>query len=542
MARRLVAVVVVVAVVGGGYLAAGTLLGASASEAAVERFGDAWERGAYADMWGMLTPGAQSEVEPVDLGRAYGEAARTATVDEVVAGDPVDEDGDVVSLPVTFETQVFGEIRGELAVPVAEERIEWTPALVFPGLSEGAELTRRTEVPTRAAILSRDGEVLVKGEATARESPLLGGEALVGTVGVPDADVQQRLFARGFPPDSPTGLSGLELVFDERVSGTPGGELLAGGREVASAEPRPAEPVRTTIDLALQEAATTALAGRVGGIAVLEPRTGEVLAASGDALTNAQPPGSTFKLVPTTAALEDGLVKPSTEFPVETAAVIDGTELKNAHGDPCGGTFENSFAESCNSVFAPLGVEIGAERLVEMAERFGINRSPRIPGVTPSSMPQPDEITSDLELGATAIGQGRLLVTPLQMASIAQTIAAKGRRSGPTLDAEASRPEPVQVTSKDVAATIGDLMVDVVAYGTGTSAAIPDVEVAGKTGTAEVGLATEGEEDDLKDHAWFAAYAPARRPKVVVAVFLANAGFGGDVAAPAAREVLSAGL
>ena len=108
------------------------------------------------------------------------------------------------------------------------------------------------------------------------------------------------------------------------------------------------------------------------------PSDGSVQALAGVAFSAPQPPGSTFKIVTTSAALEDGKVSTSDEFPIETAAVIEGREVANAHDEPCGGTFSQSFAKSCNSVFAPLGVEVGAERLVEEAEQYGFNARPAL--------------------------------------------------------------------------------------------------------------------------------------------------------------------
>jgi penicillin-binding protein A len=304
--------------------------------------------------------------------------------------------------------------------------------------------------------------------------------------------------------------------------------------------------VQTTIDTRLQEAAVIALAGRFGGIAALDPRSGAILALAGIAFSAPQPPGSTFKIVTTTAALEAGLVELADEFPVETAATIDGVELENAGGESCGGSFRDSFAHSCNSVFAPLGVEVGAERLVDAAERYGWNAEPTIPGEVASTLPPASEIRTPLEVGSTAIGQGKVLATPLRLASAAQVIAADGVRYEPTLGADEPA-DPVRVTSPRVARTISSLMVDVVSFGTGTAAAIDDVKVAGKTGTAELedtrgpnapASPTEGSNTD----AWFAAFAPTGRPRVAVGVMFVRAGSGGATAAPAARVVLEEGL
>ena len=244
---------------------------------------------------------------------------------------------------------------------------------------------------------------------------------------------RNALYARGFEPDTPVGSSGLERILEEQVAGTPGGELRAGTRVLAKSEPQPAKPVRTTIDVGVQKAVATALAGRFGGIAALDAKTGAIRGLAGIAFSAPQPPGSTFKIVTTTAALEEKLVKPSTEFPVQTAAIIDGVELENANGESCGGSFADSFAHSCNSVFAPLGVKVGAEKLVETAERYGFNDEPAIEGAAASTLPAADEIASPLELGATAIGQGRVLATPLELATMAQTVASGGIRRTPTV-------------------------------------------------------------------------------------------------------------
>src|SRR5829696_1160312 len=288
---------------------------------------------------------------------------------------------------------------------------------------------------------------------------------------------RRALYARGFPADWPVGQSGLEEAFEERLRGRPGGELVAGNRVLARARPRAAKGIQTTIHTGLQEAAVVALAGRFGGVAALDPRNGEIRALAGIAFSAPQPPGSTFKVVTTAAALERGLVKPSTEFPVESHAIIDGVELENANGEFCGGSFRNSFAHSCNSVFAPLGLKIGAPLLVEVAERLGWNAPATIPGEVPSTLPAAGEIDTPLEVASTAIGQFETLATPLQMASVAQTIAMDGVRTPPHLAAE-RRPRPVRVTSPRVARTIESLMIDVVAYGTGTAAALPRVRVA----------------------------------------------------------------
>jgi peptidoglycan glycosyltransferase len=530
-------------------LLAGALVGSSmtsASERTAQDFAEAWERDDLRAMHALLTDEAQRRYPFKRFRAAYRRAAATATQTAIEAEEPSGErDGELV-LPVVVETHVFGRQAGELLVPVSEERVEWEPRLVFPELRRDERLTRRSVPPERATLLSRNRRVLAEGPAGARSSPLVGiADSIAGSM-EPEETAEERaaLYALGFPRDIPVGQSGLEEAFEDRLRGRPGGELRAGRRVLARARPRPAKPVRTSISPKIQEAAVVGLAGRFGGIAALDPNNGEILALAGIAFSAPQPPGSTFKIVTTTAALEEGLVNPKTEFPVESHAVIDGVELENANGEFCGGSFRESFAHSCNSVFAPLGVEIGSEKLVETAERFGWNSEATIPGEVPSTLPPANEIESPLEIGSTAIGQFKTLATPLQLASVAQVIAAEGVRYPPTL-AAGERGRGTRVTSREVASTIASLMVDVVGYGTGTLSAIEGVKVAGKTGTAEL-EDTRGPDASASDpsntDAWFTAFAPAARPKIAVGVMFVRAGAGGSTAAPAARVVLEAGI
>ncbi len=403
---------------GGVALLAGLVVGAGYSSAAdrvASDFTAAWERGNTRAMHALLSDTARASYPLPRFRRAYRRAAATATATGVEADEPAGERDGAVRVPVAVETRIFGRVSGELLVPVSGEHVDWRPELVFPGLREGERLARGIDVPARGRLLSRNGKVLAQGPAEARTSPLVGiADSIAGSM-QPEETREERtaLYAHGFPRDWPVGQSGLEEAFEERLRGQPGGELIAGGRRVlARARPRAGESVRTTIDPRLQEASVVGLAGRFGGVAALDPRNGEILALAGIAFSAPQPPGSTFKIVTTTAALEVGLVKPSTEFPVETAAIIDGVDVENANGESCGGSFRESFAHSCNSVFAPLGVEVGAEELVGAAERYGWNGRPMIPGEVPSTLPPACEIVTPLEVASTAIGQFRTLATP----------------------------------------------------------------------------------------------------------------------------------
>ena len=552
---------------------AGAAVGAgSPGREAAQRFADAWAGQDFNAMYAELSDDAAARYSIKEMTAAYTEAQRTATVDTVSSGDaegPQSAGGtDVVTVPMTISTHAYGEVEADLTLPLDGDAIAWEPNLVFPGLEPSEHLDRHEDVPERAPILARDDTPLAEGPAAARSSPLgAAASNVAGVVGTPKDAQAKQLAGLGFPAGSATGTSGLERAFNLRLAGQPGGELLAvkdgGGdpRVLASGEPHPGEAVHTSIDPALQQTAVSALGDRFGGVAVLDTDDGAVRALAGIAFSAPQPPGSTFNIVTTTAALEANAVKLTDSFPVESSNSDIGREISNAHDELCGGTFVQSFAESCNTVFAPLGVKVGGERLVATAERYGFNSPPALynDAATAESDPPasmiPETLDSDVAVGESAIGQGEVLATPLEMASIAQTIANEGERSAtplvtdPGLGPDAG---PVRVTTPEIASTMRDLMLEVVNSGTGVAAALPGIHVAGKTGTAELGPDTPsstdqptapGEEPEQKLDAWFTCFAPAESPEIAVAVMIVDAeGDGGTVAAPIAREVLTAKL
>jgi penicillin-binding protein A len=555
---------------------AGVVTGAGGDASAAQRFVDAWEQADTEAMYAELTADAQDEYTRKEFERAYADARETATIETLRAGAAQDAESggdDVQVVSMQLGTHAFGDLGGDLALPTEDEGVAWEPHMVFPELDPGETLTRRTRAPDRAPILASDGTPLAEGPAAARSQPVSGASAVVGEVGAPPAQEERAMAADGFPPGSLTGNSGLEFAFNDRLAGTPGGQLLAvgageegslrAGRVLASSEPQPGEPVRTTIDPTLQEAAVTALGNLYGGVAVIDARKGSVLALAGIAFSAPQPPGSTFKVITTVAALDAGLVKLSDTFPVETSNSDIGREIANSHDAPCGGTFAQSFANSCNTVFAPLGAEVGGELLVETAEKFGFNSPPRLydEGTTaivePPASTIPTDISDSVEVGESAIGQGQVLATPLQLATASQVIASGGVRqpTAITKDRELRpRAKPVRVTSERTASILTDLMIGVVENGTGVAADLPNVQVAGKTGTAELGPKAlqpgqepanpaSGEEPEQELDAWFTAFAPAPDPRLAIGVMVVNAeGDGGEIAAPIAAQVLSAGL
>jgi peptidoglycan glycosyltransferase len=521
------------------------------------RFAAAWERGDYATMHSLLTEKARSEYPLRRFSRAYERAADASTLSRVRTSGPRLRDGGEVDLGVTASTRIFGSISNGLELTVEEDPdgtkgVAWRPELVFPGLRAGERLERETRMPPRAAIQARDGTIIAHGEQRLSDLGPLASE-IAGRLGPAPPEREEELARRGIPEGTPVGLTGLERSFDERLAGMPGGTLRAGGRVLARSEPEAGAAVRPTIDPKVQEAAVTALAGRFGGIAVMRPRDGEILALAGIAYSAPQPPGSTFKIVTLAGLLDSGEVKRSDRFPVETKTTLEGVELENANGEACGGSLRASFAESCNSVFAPLGARLGAERLVATAEKFGFNQEPGLPGAARSTIPAASEVGDDLAVGSTAIGQGKVLATPLLMADVASAIAKDGRRPKPTL-LKGAGGAANRATTPETARYIARAMRSVVTDGTGIGAAVPGVKVAGKTGTAELRSTVSEDpvpedpsepppEEDLTDtDAWFTAFAPLHDPKVAVCVLLVGQGAGGATAAPAAKTVIEAAL
>jgi penicillin-binding protein A len=562
--------------------AAGAVLGihhsAPPGDALADQFVTAWTRHEYTSMYSDLGAGSRRSTSLSEFVGDYEDALRIATATRLeVTGRARTAPGAGVAVPVRIDTRRFGSLALSFTLQIDESHsgpsIAWSRSLSFPGLRPGELLSRDTSLPERAALLARDGSVLAEAAPGAvadapaesnRNSPLGDvADAVLGTVGPVPAARRQELEEQGVPSQAIVGLSGLELAMDDRLRGTAGGALLAGDHVLRYVKPRPAAPVRTTVSPAVQRAAVSALGGQLGGIVAMQPATGQILAVAGLGLDGLQPPGSTFKMITTTGVLSARLANEHTVFPYATYATLDGVKLNNANGEECGGTLELAFAVSCNSVFTPLGVKLGAGRLVKTAELFGFNHEPGIAGAAESTLPPAAQIQGELDVGSTAIGQGEVLASPLEMATVAATIADGGRRPQPTFLPEAAR-SGVRAMSASVARTLRHLMIAVVREGTGTAAAIPDVTVAGKTGTAELKTACttsstpeasssetkeagksgcQGSESEAANtDAWFAAFAPALHPRVVVCVLLVKDGAGGATAAPVAREVIEAAL
>lgn len=350
------------------------------------------------------------------------------------------------------------------------------------------------------------------------------------------------------------------------------------------------------IRVGAQKVAESALRGKCGAAVVLNPRTGAVSVmasspgydpnqiesvagyakilkspsacpGSTSALLNRAtqglyPPGSTFKTVTAAEALDSGIYQPTSRFFDPGYCMEYGQKVSNA-GDPeAPERFGNvdlvqAFQKSINAVFCDIGKKLGAQRIVDKAKAFGFySRIPiELPSNTISRSGEFDfkkgdvfDDASKMDPGRLAFGQDKLLVTPLQMALVAAAVANGGKIMEPHLIQKVTGPKGGTVVKikprvwknamkPETAAALNAMMQAVVTGGTATSAQIPGMKVAGKTGTAETGV------KDVYD-AWFIFFAPADNPQVAGAVVVEHSvrGFGGAVAAPIAKQLMQAML
>ena len=269
------------------------------------------------------------------------------------------------------------------------------------------------------------------------------------------------------------------------------------------------------------------------------------------------PPGSTFKVVTAAAGLDSGTITPETAIDAPGTLDVQGQPLQNDFNEDFGPiTLDTALTNSVNTWFAQLGEQVGEETLFEYMDRFGFNATPAIDlpedQVYPSGVYEEGKLLGPgdpIDIARVAIGQERLLVTPLQMAEVAAAVANGGKLMKPQIWSRVIDPDGRVVKSLDpaqysqpideqTAVELTTAMEGVVSEGTGTNAAIPGVPVAGKTGTAE----TPGNEacggGSEENQAWFIGFAPADEPKIAIAATVGcTTQFGNDVAAPIFRDV-----
>ena len=449
----------------------------------------------------------------------------------------------------------------------------------------------------------RNQRVLLDEYSRQRGQISAGGQLLAYSVSTDDRFRFLRVYPDPLAYAPVTGFyslryssSGLERAEDTILNGS---DQRLFGRRLADfftgRDPRGGN-VATTINPQVQQAAWDAMENGCdgpcrGSVVALEPSTGKLLAMvsapSYDpnllathnlddqaeawerlrddpaspllnrAISETYPPGSTFKVITTAAALEAGATPDTQLTSAARIPLPDSTAtLENFGGQPCGGeptaSLRDAFARSCNTAFVELGLDMGADALKDTAQSFGLDtEAPAIPLQVAESTVGP--ISDRAALGISSIGQKDVALTPLQNAMVAATIANEGvtmqpylvdSLRGPDL-ATISTTDPVEerrAVSPQVAATLTDLMVAAEQV-TQQRGAIAGVQIASKTGTAEHGT----DPRNTPPHAWYIAFAPAQAPKVAVAVLVEDGGdrlaaTGGALAAPIGRATIAAAL
>jgi penicillin-binding protein A len=387
------------------------------------------------------------------------------------------------------------------------------------------------------------------------------------------------------------GASGLEREYSQQLTGQTLEQQVRGFGDLFVASETVGN-MTVSVRKDLQEVARDQLGERQGSVVALDPRSGEILAfwswptfdpntlsgtdisATEDAwlLYNLDPavplrahqyqdryfPGSTFKIVTGSIGLETGTVtndEPSYPFMTGYTAPQTDLAIANFGGRSCGGTLPVILAESCNSAFAQMGVDIGGEAMVAGAESWGFNREVPIdmPGAAESAYPT-DVVSNPPKLAQSAIGQSDVQATPLQMAMVTGAVANGGNLMRPHLMTEirdsqgnlVSEGEPqtwLTPLSPGNAETMRQNMIGVVEDGTATALRIPGFEIGGKTGTAQLGT------EPPRSHTWIVGFGgpPGQPATVAVAVVVldqsgGSEATGGRVAGPIARAVLEAAL
>jgi penicillin-binding protein A len=377
------------------------------------------------------------------------------------------------------------------------------------------------------------------------------------------------------------GSSGLELYRNKQLDGQQQETNLQAILNQLQGRKPQGDKVVTTLDPAAQRVANAALAGHRGAVVAIEPRSGAVtvmasspsfdpnLLRSGAhagalkrdseaplinrATEFGYAPGSTFKIVTATAAIDTGAFTPESLLSGRNGIPISGVPLDNDDDESFGQiTLTQALVHSVNTVYAQVAEKLGKRTLARYMDRFGFDRLPRLDYPAQEMSISGEHLgervvapTSELvDVGRMGIGQDKLEVTPLQMAEVAAAVADRGRLMAPHLaqrvvDAEGATVQTVAARVQSVvmkpstAAAVTAMMEAVVREGTGTAAQIPGVPVAGKTGTAQTQIG------DAINNVWFIAFAPADDPRVALAVTLQDVpGQGATFAAPVAREVI----
>ncbi|MER7797151.1 penicillin-binding transpeptidase domain-containing protein [Microbacterium sp. NPDC096154] len=448
------------------------------------------------------------------------------------------------------------------------------------------------------ADMPRNSRTLFDSYETQRGAIIAGDQEIAVSAPSGDLYAWQRQYADSPMWSGVTGYlnpvlqsaTGIEQIMGQELSGTAGSAFFSRLDQIVTGQPPRGSSVVLSLDPAVQKAAFDALGGLRGGVVAIEPDTGRILAMAttpgydanslaqhdseatdaayqsllddplrplnNRALTGDNPPGSTFKLVVAAAALASGDYDEDSQLPNPASYTLPQSThpVRNANGGTCGGgktvTIATMLRLSCNVPFAELAVELGDQPIREMAERFGFNHEFATP--LPAQMSSYPDALDDPQTGLTGFGQGQVTATPLQIAMVSGAIANDGVVMNPqAVDEIVGADLSVQQSfgpsefgraiESDLAQVMTDMMVANVQDGVASGARIDGVDVAGKTGTAEMG-------DDRPYTLWFTGFAPADDPEVAVAVVVEDgggqgqSGSGNTIAAPIAKKVMEAVL
>ncbi|KQS09882.1 cell division protein FtsI [Curtobacterium sp. Leaf183] len=445
---------------------------------------------------------------------------------------------------------------------------------------------------------SRNSRTILDSYSNKRGAILVNGTPIAESTAVDDQYKYQRKYANGALYSAVTGYftigqgnTGIESAENTVLSGNSDDSFFQNLNSILTGQDVQGDNVNLTIDPDVQQAAYDALGSNTGAVVAIQPKTGKILAmvskpdydpnsltshdtgnvkAQYDALLNQTPtplqnraiggdlytPGSVFKLVVASAALEGGKYDLDSEFPNPSRLQLPGTStyINNAEGGSCGGgdtvKLRTAIQYSCNIPFAELGQKLGYSTIKAMADKYGFGDAIDVPMKATAS--QYPDVDSTAQLMLSSFGQASVRVSPLQMAMVSAGIANGGSVMQPSLIDSITTSDlktvesftPKQYSdplSSSESSDLTEAMQSVVSAGTGTNAKIDGVDVAGKTGTAEGGT---GDPYTL----WFTGFAPAKDPEVAVAVVVGNggglgqSGVGNSVAAPIAKNVMEAVL
>jgi len=463
-----------------------------------------------------------------------------------------------------------------------------------------APVTARSDVPEQDMMRLHENlwklqGVLIEVENKRKYSSKAAASHLLGYLSLISQEQLESMKDKGYTPDDKTGSKGLEYQYEELLRGEKGiryelvnavgkveGSLDNGKKDLL---PKSGHDLLLTIDNNLQAQAEKLLeeTGKSGTIVAIDPQNGGILAMTSkpdydldvlngrtlkkpwlDIITNpekplfnravqaAYPPGSIYKLLLAIAALEEKKTTPNRTIYCSGVFKLGRGRFLCHGGEGHGNVnLRKAITESCNTYFYNLIFDVGFDTWTRYGDMFGFGRPTGIdiPGERSGILPSAEYYDKRYGKGkwtkgylvSLSIGQGELNTTPLQLAQFTATIANQGilhqphlasgwRHSGTGDTTRFTYPATELPISKQTFSIIRDGMVNAVDDGTGRYAAIKGIEVAGKTGTAQ--------NPHGKDHAWFSAFAPADNPKIAVVVLVENAGYGGSISAPIAREII----